>query len=83
MKLVKEVIRNFTPELYTKVVTDNKRFWKVIKPMFTDKVKQTQNIILINKQEIISESGVIAEKLNNIFVNSVPNLNTSNLITKL
>ena len=32
--------------LSVKDVTENKRFWKTIKPFFTDKTKNSNNIIL-------------------------------------
>ena len=35
----------------TKDINDNKKFWKTVKLMFTDKIKQTQNITLIENKK--------------------------------
>ena len=43
--------------------------------MFTDKVKHTENITLINNDTIISDKQSIAKMFNNFFINAVPNLN--------
>ena len=56
-------------------VTDNKRFWGSVKPLFSDKQKVRQKINLIEDENIISSDKEIAEKLNNFFVNAVSNLN--------
>ena len=74
VRLVKKTKKEFYSSLDPKVITDNKKFWKIVKPMFTDKVQQTQNIILIENKKILSNSNIIAEKLNNFFINTVPNL---------
>ena len=42
--------------------------------MFTDKVKQAQNIVLIENETVISEKSIVAEKLNNFFINAASNL---------
>ena len=74
VRLVKKTKKEFYSSLDPKVITDNKKVWKIVKPMFTDKVQQTQNIILIENKRILSNSNIIAEKLNNFFINTVPNL---------
>ena len=43
--------------------------------MFTDKVKQSQQIILIEEEEIILDKKRVAKKLNTFHINAVPNLN--------
>ena len=55
-------------------VTDNKKFWKTVKPLFTDK-GMNRKIILVEDDEIISESEQISESLNNFFADAVINLN--------
>ena len=56
-------------------VTDNKKFWKTIKPFFTDKVMNRDKIILVEDDEIISENEQISESLNNFFADAIINLN--------
>ena len=58
--------------LDTKVFTDNKQFWKSIKPLFSDKQKSHKNeIILIENDNIISDSKEVAETINHFFTTVV------------
>ena len=47
--------------LNTKSVTDNKLFWKVIKPTFSDKAVSNINITLVENEEIISDENRICQ----------------------
>ena len=42
--------------LNTKIVYDNKRFWKTMKPLFSDKKCKNQKIVLVENDEIIKDS---------------------------
>ena len=79
--------KQFFSNLNTNVVTENKTFWKTLKPFLTDKVKTKSKITLIEKkykdsstepsEEIISDEEKVAE-IFNFFVNIVPNLKIPN-----
>ena len=57
------------------IFKDNKTFWAKIRPLFSDKMKGRCNeIILIENNEVISETSIVADKLNNYFLDSVENL---------
>ena len=43
--------------LNIKDVTDNKKFWKTIKPCFSDKSKNSERIVLIENDETVMEDG--------------------------
>ena len=58
-------------------VTDNKLFWKIIKPSFSDKVSNNENINLIENEEIISDENKICEIFNDYFGNIIANLKIS------
>ena len=70
-------------------VTDNKMFWKKVRPLFTDKIQTKSKITLIEKnvlkengkvnevEEIITDDKAIAEIFNEFYVNIVPNLKIS------
>ena len=60
--------------LNEKKITDNKTFWKTIKPFLSDQVTSTQKITLIEKEEIIMGDGNTAEVLNTFFCNIVSSL---------
>ena len=82
--------KNFFSNINTSDITDNKIFWKTVKPYFTDKIKTKSKITLIEKkivfqesqEEIISEKTItedqaVAEVFNNFFINNAPNLKMS------
>ena len=60
----------FYHHLDTNSVTDNKLFWKVIKPSFSDKAVSNENITLVENNE-----NKICEIFNDFFSNIVSNLN--------
>ena len=68
------MFKDYYSQLDTRDIIDNKKFWKTVKPMFTDKIKHTQNITLIDSGSIVSDNKKIAEIFNNFFINVVPNL---------
>ena len=53
---------------------EQKRFYDIVKPKFTGKSKLKEKITLIEKDEVISDAGKVAEILNDNFVDAVPNL---------
>ena len=56
-------------------MTDNKKFWKIIKPCFSDKSKNFERIVLTENDEIVMEDGKVAFTLNTFFSNIVISLN--------
>ena len=55
-------------------VVDNKTFWKSVKPFFSEKSQVNTKIILLDDEEIISDSTNCAEILNNYFSDIAINL---------
>ena len=74
-KLYKKERKKLFDNLNTSVVPDNKTFWKIIKPFFTNKSTFGRNIKLIKKEEIFKDDTEIAEELNLFFSNEVKSLN--------
>ena len=74
-KLYKKERTKFFDNLNTSVVSDNKTFWKVIKPFFTNKSTFGRNIKFIEKEEILKDDTKIAEELNLFFSHAVKSLN--------
>ena len=70
----KERIRVFN-NLNPSFVTDNKLFWKTIKPFFSNKVNYGSQIKLVEKDEVLQDDDQIAKELNKFFKNAVPTLN--------
>ena len=50
-------------------VTDNKIFWKTVKPFFSGKGNYGANIKLVEEEEVLQNDSEIAEKLNEFFKN--------------
>ena len=58
------------------IVSDDKLFWKKVKPLFSDKTI-SKDITLTEKNGIISDKCVVANICNDYFVNAVIRLNTT------
>ena len=61
--------------LNVNLITDNKKFWKTVTPLFSEKHFCANKITLLEGDEIISEDAEVARKFNNYFSNVVDNLN--------
>ena len=67
--------RNYYSSLDAKSVTDNKTFWRTVKPFLSDKTPFNAKITLIEDGEVISSDNEIANVLNTCFSNILSNLN--------
>ena len=75
VNLLKKEKRNDYSNIDINIFEDNKYFWKVIKPLFSEKVKTFQKeLILIEDDVVISNAQEVAEKMNTFFVEAVKNL---------
>ena len=88
VSLLRKEKKNFFCNIHVTDITDNKRFWKTVKPFFTDKIQVKSKITLIEKhvnidseieedivQKIISKDDEVAQVFNDFFIDIVPNLN--------
>ena len=55
-------------------ISDNKTFWKNVKPIFGNKNKGNKTIALEEGNEVITDDGKLAQTFNEYFVNIVPSL---------
>ena len=55
-------------------ITDNKNFWRVVKPNFSNKIVGTNGVILRDGGKIISDTEKVADTFNKFFVNIGNNL---------
>ena len=55
----------------SKVFLTTKHFWKTIKPFFSNKGLNTNNIMLIEKNELVYKEEIIANIINNYFTNII------------
>ena len=90
VSLIRSEKKYFFSNINTCDITDNKTFWKTVKPFFTDKIKTKSKITLIEKkivsqesqeeivsEKIIAEDHAVAEVFNKFFIKIVPNLKIS------
>ena len=61
LKLFKRSKKDFYNNPKVKQVTDNKDFWKTIKPNFTDKVLKDEKIVLVEDDKVITADTDLAE----------------------
>ena len=69
-RLYKRERRDHYNKLDLKNITDNIKFWDTMKPLFSDKGGVREKIVLVENNEIISDSSQVAEKFNNYFQTS-------------
>ena len=76
VSLLRKSKSDYFGNLNEKNINDNKTFWKTIKPFLYDKVRSTNKMTVIDKEEIIvGEYNTAAKVLNTFFSNIVSNLN--------
>ena len=63
VKLVRSAKKAHYSNLSIKDVNDNKNVWKIVKPLFSEKVNTNENIMLVENNNIIASEIEIAEKL--------------------
>ena len=73
-KLYKKERKKFYSNLELNKITDNKLFWKTIKPLLSEKCIQSSKISLVSNNKVISEDLELAKTFNNYFGNAVNNL---------
>ena len=67
--------KNYYNNLNEKKITDNKTFWKTVKPFLSDKTPSDEKINLIQKDKIIKTESKTANILNTFFSTIISNLN--------
>ena len=75
VNLLRKEKKKYYNNLDLEIFQDNRKFWQMIKPLFSNKQAVLQkNIIIVENDKIISNSEEVAEKLNNFFIEAVENL---------
>ena len=75
VSILKQSKKSYFERLDTKFVKDNKKFWKRISPLFSNKIKSKEKITLVENDEIISSDIEVAKTFQNFFSSIVKNLN--------
>ena len=64
-RLSKKERKMFFNGLNTSVVSDNRKFWKTVKPLFPNKGNYGNKTKLVENEETIDDDTKVAEELNN------------------
>ena len=72
--MYKKEKRKFLNNLNLNEITDNKTFWKTVKPFLSNKEDVHKQITLIDGEKIISKNEDVANTLSNYFENAVKSL---------
>ena len=75
VNLLREAKKQYFSNLEPKLITDNKKFWKSVKPLFSDKITVKEIINLTENGELLSSDTDIADTFNDYFSSVVQNLN--------
>ena len=70
-KLLREEKRNYFENIATSKISDNKMFWKTVKPMFPNKSVKRESITLVKDDKVLSDNLEVAETFNTFFSNIV------------
>ena len=74
VKLLRQTKEKYFSDINVKSISDNKKFWKTIKPFFSNKGLNTNNMMLVEDNEIVREEEIIANIMNNYFTNITTHL---------
>ena len=73
-RLYEKERKMFFNSLNPSVISDNRKFWKTVKPLFSNKGNYGNKIKLVENEEIIDDDTKVAEELNNFFKTAVASL---------
>ena len=71
VSLLRKTKINYYEQVENKIVTNNRKFWKVVSPLFSEKALRKESIILKEHGKTITDNKKIAETFNNFFSNIV------------
>ena len=74
VKLLRQTKEKYFSDINVKSISDNKKFWKTIKPFFSNTGLNANNMTLVENNEIVREEEIIANIMNNYFTNITTHL---------
>ena len=66
-KVLRNTKQQYFNSLNSKSITDTRKFWNTVKPLFTNKSKTADTTILHEKNQIIKDNKKISQALNMYF----------------
>ena len=74
LSLIRKTERDYFANLDTKIMKDNRKLWKIVNPLFSEKPYSKESISLINKDDLITKNEDLAKTFSNCFSNTVNKL---------
>ena len=75
VNFLRKTKKEYFENINVKDINDNKKFWETIKPFFSNKGLNTNKLMLIEDNNLISEESVLANTMNRYFTNITQQLN--------
>ena len=75
LKLLPQTKEKYFNKINVKKVHDSKTFWKSVKPFFSNKGLNSNNILLVEGDEKVNDDGKIATIMNRYFINITKHMN--------
>ena len=75
--LLRRAKRNYCHDLDLSNLTDNRKFWKMIRPLFANKIKVKSKITLNEDSKSTKDDQKVAKIFNSFFVNTASSLKIS------
>ena len=79
--LIRREKKKYYENMNIKSITDNKKFWNTVKPLFSEKDINNKKIVLLEGNDIQSDDKIVAETMNDFFSHAVLQLNIEGYIT--
>ena len=74
VSLLQKIKGDYYNNLNEKNICDNTKFWKVLKPLSSNRIVSNEKITLVEGEEIIKTDQTNAKVLNSFFSNDIKNL---------
>ena len=78
--LIPTTKKDYYENININFITDNRKFWKYIKPSFSYKITTFSNFVIYDDVKI-SDENYVAEKFNSYFINIALNLDIKDIGT--
>ena len=74
VNLLRKTKKNYFANLDVNSITDNRKFWQTVKPLFSNKLPHKETINLSENGQLLSNDKEIAITFNNYFSNIIQKL---------
>ena len=72
VKLLRQTEEKYFSDINVKSISDNKKFWKIIKPFFSNKGLNMNSMMLVEDNGIVGNEEITANIMDNYFTNILP-----------